>query len=371
MVRARVLILGGGVGGTLAANRLARTCPGADITLADSHGDHIFQPGILKVPFGADPSSLSRPLEDLLRPEIRLIVARAQVVDPERREVRFESGRVEPWDWLLVAPGARLDHSAFPGAKDVAHHFHCRRGAIRLREALDAFRGGRIVVGAASLPMKCPPAPAEFALRLDRLLRSRGLRRRTLLTYAYPAADVLPGANESAMMRPLLEERGIRIEAAFTEPRIDPARRVLESHGRELPFDLAVYTPPHTSATFVKSLPWIDPEGWIRTDARTLRVADRVYAVGDATNLPRPKYGAATHFQALAAAANIAAEIEGGAPSGRYDGRVLTFVATGRGKASRLEQSYLETESAKPPSILSWLQLAAFARFYFRFLRSA
>jgi sulfide:quinone oxidoreductase len=367
---ARVVVLGNGVGGTIVANRLARR-RGVDVSVFGSHGDHLFQPGFISVPFGGWIPPLACDERSLLRTNVAFHVDRASRIDVSARCVHFESGRRADFDWLVIATGSRMDHGRIPGARDASHHFHCRNAAARLARVLEEFRGGRIVVGAASLPYKCPPSTVEFTLLLDEWLRARGMRAATALTYVYPHAEVLPMEAIARLARPLLEERGVEIRTGFVADRIEANARTIHSNGTSVPFDLLVLVPPHIGAPVVKASGLAEGDGWLPTDAATLRVTDRVYALGDATNLPRPKSGAAAHYQAATVVANVLAEIDGRAPSSRYDGRVMCFLETAGRRASAVESTYERPAEARAPSRFAWLKKRMFSRFYFPLIRRA
>ncbi len=367
---ARVVVLGNGVGGTIVANRLARRRD-MDVTVFGSHGDHLFQPGFVSVPFGGWTPPLACDERSLLRRSVKFVVDRASRIDPAARCVHFESGRRADYDWLVVATGSRMDHDRIPGARDASHHFHCRNAAVRLSQTLAEFRGGRIVVGAASLPYKCPPSTIEFALLLDEWLRGRGLRAATTLTYVYPHADVLPMESIARLARPLLEERGVEIRTGFRTERIDARARTIHSNGTSVPFDLLVLVPPHIGAPVVKASGLAEGDGWLPTDPSTLRVTDRVYALGDATNLPRPKSGAAAHYQAATVVANVLAEAGGQRPTATYDGRVACFLETAGRRASAIEFTYARPPEPVAPSRMAWWRKRLFSRFYFTLIRRA
>lgn len=367
----KIVILGGGVAGTRVANRLLKARRDLDVTVVDSHGDHLFQPAILYVPFRGEDTSLVRDERALLRPGVRLLVERVLAVEPDAQRVRFESGVSLDYDWLVIATGSQLTHDTLPGGREANLHFHCRTGALRLHEALSSFRGGDIVVGAASLPYKCPPSPVEFTFLLDDWLREKGLREATRITYAYPLPDIQPLAPVSKGVRPLFEERGVAIETSFTSPAIDPARRTVTGGGRTLPFDLLVMVPPHAAAPYLRGADLAEPGGWVKTDPRTLRVRDRVYALGDTTNLARPKSGSVAHFQADVVAANLLAEIAGGDPETQYDGRAVCFLETGGGRAMMIDFAYDRAPVWQAPDRRTFWKKSIFRKFYFQFARRA
>ncbi len=366
---ARVVILGGGVGGTMVANRLLKLRRDLDVTVVDSHGDHLFQPALLYVPLLGDDPNLAQDSKKLLRPGVKLVVDRVLAVEPDARQVRLEQGGAMPYDWLVIATGSQLRHDGLPGGREANLHFHCHRGAVRLHEALTSFRGGNIVIGAASLPYKCPPSPLEFTFLLDEWLRARGLRERTNLSYVYPLPDIQPLAPVAKAARPMLEERGISIHTSFVSPSIDVEKRTLSSNGTSLPFDLLVLVPPHGTAPFLRESELAEPGGWVKTDPKTLRARERIYALGDTTNLSRPKSGSVAHFQSEVVAENLLAEIDGKEPEANYDGHVMCFLETGGGRATIVDFTYDRPPVWRAPDRRTYWKKALFRAFYFRFVR--
>src|SRR4051812_40210428 len=177
----RIVILGGGVGGTLTANLLARRLRGelkagcATITVVDSTGEHLYQPGFMYIAMGGERAArLHRPERGLLDSRVSLVVGTVLSVDEAARIVELDDGTRLHWDHLVVATGSRIVPEAIEHFATDAHHFYTAEAAAELRAALDAFTGGRIVVGIAGMPYKCPPAPLEVTFLIESELRERG-----------------------------------------------------------------------------------------------------------------------------------------------------------------------------------------------------
>jgi sulfide:quinone oxidoreductase len=175
----RVLILGGGVGGTIVANRLARRIgrrPEVEITVVDQTGQHVYQPGFMYITFGGERATrLERPERSLLDERVRVVIGEVARVDEVERTVHLTDGAVLDYDYLVLATGSRIVPEEIPHFAEEAHHFYTAEAATRLRQALDAFSGGRIVVAIAGMPYKCPPAPLEVSFLIEAELRQRGL----------------------------------------------------------------------------------------------------------------------------------------------------------------------------------------------------
>jgi sulfide:quinone oxidoreductase len=357
----RVLVLGGGVGGTLAANLVSRKlrkaidAGEASVTVVDETGAHVYQPGFMYIAMGGERAErLQRPERSLLDERVELVVGRSTAIDEARRVVQLEDGTELAWDRLVLATGARILPEAIEHFDTQAHHFYSAGAAERLRRALDAFEGGRIVIGIAGMPYKCPPAPLEVAFLIEAELRQRGLREKSELHYCSPIGRAFTIESVSEMATPILEQKDIELHTFFNVEAIDPERKVILSlEGEELPYDLLILVPPHKGAQVVMDSGLAPaPGGWLPTDPKTLNVGGRanVWALGDATDLPLSKAGSTAHFEAPVVAERVAASVLGREPKGKeaiYTGRVMCFFEIGDGKGTLLRFDY--DHPPKPP----------------------
>jgi sulfide:quinone oxidoreductase len=356
-VPARVLVLGGGVGGTLAANLLSKELGREGrVTVVDPTGMHHYQPGYLYVALGqANGRWLARDERSLLRKDVDLVVERAVRIHPEAHTVQLERGGSLDWDYLVISTGARLVHDAIPGLVEGAHGFYSIEDAQRLREALRGFRGGRVLVGVAGIPYKCPPAPVEFVFLLDEYLRRKGLRERSEITLLSPLNRAFTIESASRVIQPILERRGIGLSTFFNVEEVDPASHTVSSlEGEKDEYDLLVLVPPHKGQQVVIDSNLGDPSGWLPTDRHTLQVAETegIFAMGDATNLPISKSGSTAHFEAPVVASRIASLVRGTAPKTNYGGRVMCFLETGNRKATVLRFDYEHPPAPPQPNAL-------------------
>lgn len=368
---ARIVILGGGVGGTLTANLLARHLhpDDAEIIVADRTGKHVYQPGWLYLPFGKEhPENLIRDERGLLDRHARLVRKEFTHIDPERRRLVAEDGEALDYDFLVIATGSRNVPECVPGLAEAAHHFYAAEAALALGAALNACDGGRIVVGIGGLPYRCPPAPVEFLFLLDDLLRKQGKRDRVELLYTYPIGRVFTIEPVADFLVPLFAERDIVTETFFNLETVDPAARQITSlEGTTLDYDLLVMVPPHAGAAIIGASGLGDEQGWVPTDRHTLAVQgqERMYAIGDATNLPVSKSGSAAHFQAKAVAERIASEVTGKpCDDGHYNGHVMCFIETGREQATTINFDYDRPPQPPHPSRIYHYEKMVFNRAY-------
>ena len=349
-----VLILGGGTGGTITANRLRRMLPpSVDITVIDSSDTHVYQPGLLFVPFGlADPDELMRPLDRQLHRGIEYVRGTVDAVDTARKQVRLAGGRTAVYDVLVVATGARLmpeETEGLSGARweKNVFTFYSIDGARALAPALAEFTGGSLVVNVVDMPIKCPVAPLEFCFLADWFFREKGIRDDVELTLVTPLDGAFTKPVASRRLGELLESKGIKVVTEFNTGSVDRHAGKLTSYdGREVSFDLAVVVPLHGGAAFVGRSPGLGDElGFIPTDQHTLqsRIAPEIFAIGDAAGLPVSKAGSVTHFEGEVLSENIRRFLAGESLDASYDGHANCFIETGFGKAVLIDFNY-ETE---------------------------
>jgi len=252
---AKIVVIGGGVGGTLTANLLSKELRrDAHVTVVDPTGMHVYQPGFLYIALGeANGRWLARDERQLLRKDVSLVVEAAAKVHTEASVVHLARGGTIPYDYLVLAAGARLVPEQVPGMLEGAYDFYSLDGALRLREALRSFDGGRILVGVAGIPYKCPPAPVEFTLMLEEYLRKRGIRDRSHVTLLSPLNRAFTIESASKVVQPIMERRGIELATFFNVESVDPAAHIVESlEGEKAEYDLLVLVPPHRGQRFVE-----------------------------------------------------------------------------------------------------------------------
>jgi sulfide:quinone oxidoreductase len=357
----RILILGGGVGGTLTANllvkKLGRQLRSGEVTITvvDQTGKHTYQPGFIYIALGGERAkNLQRPERSLLDDRVSLVVGDIEKVDEPSQTVHLTSGERVGYDYLVLATGSRIVPEAIVHFDTEADHFYSAEAAARLRQALDTFAGGRIVIGIAGMPYKCPPAPLEVAFLVEAELRHRGLREVSEMHFCSPIGRAFTIESVSEMATPILEQKGIELHTFFNVETIDPERHVVQSlEGEELPYDLLILVPPHKGQQFLMDSGLAPaPGGWLPTDRATLQVGGRsnVFALGDATDLPLSKAGSTAHFEAPVVTERIVAGVEGREPAGKhadYLGKVMCFFEIGDGKGTLLQFDY--DHPPKPP----------------------
>jgi sulfide:quinone oxidoreductase len=342
----RVLILGAGFGGLELATALDDAL-GADVevTLVDKADGFVFGFSKLDVMFGrASADHVVHRYADRVPTGVRFVQTTVRAIDPVTRRVETDAGSLDA-DVLVVALGADLHPEATPGLVEAGHEFYTVGGAFALRDVLDSFAGGHVVVAVTSTPFKCPPAPSETALLVHDHLRSRGLLDVSTVSLVMPlGAPIPPSPSASAALLAEFAERGIAWHPGRLVRAVEPGRAVL-ADGSVMPFDLFLGVPVHRAPAVVEAS-GLTEDGWIPVDPLTLRTRfDDVYAVGDVTSVGTPKAGVFAEGQAAVVAAQVVARVRGAAVGAAYDGHGTCYLEFGDGRVGKVDVTFLSGQA--------------------------
>ncbi len=357
----KVLILGDGDIGTIMANKLRFhvDIKDVEITVVGNSTEHYFKPDGVHISFNMiDYKKSVKPTDFLFNYGVNYIhdeITRINVAD---RSVSTKAGRTLDYDYLIIATGNRFTPEEIPGYEGEAKHFYDLKHALELQQSLKGFKGGKIIIGQASIPIMCPPAPYEFTFLLDEYLRFKGIRDKTEIHYVYPLNRVFTIPNVSDFVAKKFEERGIITHTLFNVDSVDPKNKQLVSlEGENLNYDLLVLVPPHKGQKVMTESGLADNSGYIDVDRNKLNYKDydNVFVIGDATNLPVSKAGATGHFQSVYLANRIASETAGNIYNEVYDGAVACTTVTGYERGVTLYFTYDKPPKAKFDSKTDYL----------------
>ena len=341
----KVVIIGGGTGGIIVANVLSRKAANeANITLLTASDKVFYEPDNLFRLFDKkDMKSQYKLVRKAVSKKVDIEMERVNKIDPEKKEVSTESNKTYPYDYLVIATGAAYDYDRVPGYKETAHNFHDGKATLKLREALQNFEGGNIVMGIADIPFKCPVSPLEFIFMAKAYFKKRKMLEKVKFHITSPLPRVFSIQNVSDQVTKKYEKMDVEIHTFFNTEEIDPKKNIVISmEGDELQYDLLVMVPPHQGQQFLIDSGLSDDEGWIPTDRELLTHEnfDNIWAVGDTTNLPVSKAGAAAHHQAKIIGANIASILKGKEVKKKYEGEVQCFLMTSLNSSVFLDFNY-------------------------------
>ena len=363
----QILIVGGGLAGTIIANGLCRQL-GADlrsgdisITMLGATEQHMYQPGLLYVPFGRiRERDMFRDQTSVLDRRVNFHIDPVTNIDTASNGVTTESGRSFEYDYLVIATGSRLNLDEIPGMREGAEWFYDLEGARSLREKLEDFDGGKIVIN-VNAPHKCPVAPLEITFMLRDYLRGKGLLDKTELTYTYPIGRLHSLEPVGHWAKAEFENSQIKYETFFNANKVEPENKIIHSEEEvSIDYDLLITIPPHNGAQVITDSN-LGAGGWVPTDRNTLNMDgnNNVFVCGDTTNLPISKAGSTAHFEADTIVDNLVSLLTEGRMARTYDGKVFCFIETGMDSGTYVWFNYETPPNPGPPSqMIHWFKLA-------------
>ena len=251
-----------------------------------------------------------------------------------------------------MALGADLDPGATPGLVEAGHEFYTNQGAFAVRDVLERFGGGQVIVGVTSTPFKCPTAPSETALLLHDYLVERGLRRDSTISLVMPlGAPIPPSLPASRALLAAFSERGIAWHPGRLIDKLDPDRKVaVFNDGTEMPFDLFLGVPRHKVPPVVEKS-GLAVDGWVPVNPLTLETEfPDVYALGDVASVGTPKAGVFSEGQALVVGSQIISRLRGTPGAVTYDGHGTCYLEFGHNLVGRVNVTF---PPARLPSVIS------------------
>ncbi len=349
----RVLVLGGGFGGIATAVALrSHLEPADEVVLVERRPSFVM--GLRKNWGLVGASTLAdgeRPLAALGERGIEVVTGTIDAIRADAREAQVD-GRTITADALVVALGAERDPGRVPGFREHAIDVYDEAANERGAAAIDAFTGGRVMIGIFGVPYPCPPGPYELALLLSERLAARGVPGGIFVFT--PQAGSLPVLGDAgcAAFDGRLANEGITLRPKTNATAVESGAVVAAD--TRIPFDLLLGVPPHRVPEVVSAAGLADPGAWVKVDPQTLETRyPGVYAIGDVTaiplasGMPLPKAGVFAHAQGDVAAARIADQLAGRTPTATFDGHGMCFLETGHGRATMVRGNFY----ASPPDV--------------------
>ena len=274
----RLLILGAGTAGTMAANKLRPQLPRDEwnVTIVDQSDTHYYQPGYLFIPFGIyRPDEVTKPTKRFIPSGVDLVQAEIDRVVADENKVLLTDGKELPYDYLIIATGTTPRPDETPGMADdlggSVHEFYTYKGATALAEKLRTWEGGKLVVHVTEMPIKCPVAPLEFTFLADAFFTEQGIRDNVDITYVTPLEGAFTKPVASKYLGDMLDTRQVHLEPDFMIESIDAEGKKLVSFDeREIPYDLLVTIPLNMGADYIARSDLGDDLNYVPVDQHTL-----------------------------------------------------------------------------------------------------
>ncbi len=355
----RVLIIGGGTAGITVAARLKRAGV-TDVAILEPSETHWYQPLWTLVGAGmVDLDMTKRPESRVMIPDVHWIREKAQTIDPESHTVTTDQGQTIGYEFLVVAPGIQIDWDKIPGLRealetDFVASVYSPKLAPRMARMVENFEGGNAIFTSPGTPIKCGGAPQKIMYLTADTLRKKGLLDKSHITFANAGKVIFGVEPFKTQLQGIVDDYGIdaRHRHDLCEVRPDTREAVFrvtdpeteEVHTETLPYDLLHVAPPMSAPDFIKESPLAEdgPYGFVDVDKTTLqhvRYPD-VFALGDATNTPNAKTGAAVRAQAPVLVENLLKAMDEKELSGSYDGYGSCPLLTARNRMLLAEFDY-------------------------------
>lgn len=344
---ARIVIVGGGFGGSACALRLKHADPSLDVALVDRDARYVTCPMSNEVVVGARSiDSLTLTREGLRRAGVRFVRARATALDADARSIRLDDGSRLPYDRCVVAPGIRFLWSTPEGydeaaAEEMPHAWEGGTQTTRLAERLRTMQdGGVFAISVPSGLMRCPPAPYERASLVAEYLARHKPRSKVLIFDAsnrFPRQEAFTTAWD-ALYRGRIE--WIPVTEGGAVERVDVRTNTLHTSSGAHRVALANVIPPQAPGQFALDAGLASGHGWCPVDPTTFASTrvPHVHVIGDACIADAmPKAASAALSQARQCADAIVANLAGREPPApALDSVCYSALALDRALAIRL-----------------------------------
>lgn len=353
-----VLIAGGGAGGLTVASRLRKLKKDLSIAIVEPSDKHFYQPLWTLVGGGVmSREKTKRNQADLIPKGVIWIKDSISGFDPREKTVALKSGTSVSYEFLVVALGLQVDWNKIKGLiETIGKNGVCSNYSFDTVpytwSAISEFQGGKALFTFPNTPVKCGGAPQKIMYLAEDYFRKNGLREKSEVSFFSAGANIFAVPKYAKALEGVIEKRGIKTHYKMNLVAVDGAKKeatfeVLGPNGptgekRVEKFDMIHVTPPMSAPDVVKSSALAGPAGWVEVDKHTLQHTrfTNVFALGDVSNLPTSKTGAAIRKQAPVLIENLLAVREGKSPSAKYNGYTSCPLVTGYGKLILAEFDY-------------------------------
>ncbi len=350
----QIVIVGGGTGGIAVASHLLKELENPDIAVIEPSDTHYYQPGWTFVGGGiVDASRTARPMSKVIPKGVQWIQDSVATLDPANNTLKTEGGKEIGYEFLVMAPGIKIDWEAIPGLKEslgkngVVSNYDYRVAPLTW-ETIKSFQGGTALFTQPKPPFKCPGAAQKIMYLADEAFRKSKVRDKTDIRFYSAAPGIFPVKKFAAPLNEVIARKGLDIhyQSNLVELRPDDKEAVFENmtngERETVKYDMIHVTPPMCAPDFVKNSPLGDDAGWVDVDMYTLRHKKfgNVFGLGDCTNTPNSKTAAAIRGQAPVLVSNLVTAMSGQEGKAAYDGYASCPLVTGYGKLVLAEFDY-------------------------------
>jgi sulfide:quinone oxidoreductase len=356
--RYQILIVGGGNAGISVAARLLRKNRKLDITIIEPSEKHYYQPAWTLVGGG------TYDIKDTIRDEAAVIPPGAVWIrdavisfQPEQNSLTTSKGDHYSYDYLVVAPGIKLDWGKVKGLKETLGKNHVTSNysvdyAPYTFECIKAMQPGMTAVFTSpSTALKCGGAPQKITYLAADYFRKHGMLGKVKVDFSTAGKVVFGIKKYAVQLQKVVDKLQVQMNYRHDLVAVDGAAKtatfkVMDEKGNSAEFtkhfDMLHVTPPQSAPDFVASSPLANENGWVDVDKYTLRHNryPNIFGIGDASSTPNGKTGAAIRKQAPVLVQNLLSLIAGREMKANYNGYSSCPIVVGYGKLILAEFDY-------------------------------
>ena len=382
----QILIIGGGTAGIMAAAQLKRKNSNLDIGLIEPSDKHYYQPAWTLV--GAHSYNFNdtvKPMVSLIPKGVDWLKKYADKFEPEKNMVITKDGNEFTYDYLVVVPGLKMAPELVEGLSEAME-----KGVVcsnytnpeHTWETLKNFKGGTALFTQPATPIKCAGAPQKIMYLADDYFRKSGVKGKTDIVFALPAPVIFGVKIIADTLMNVVDRKDINVRFFHNLVKVDADKRIawyeivkdIKAGGcvtladgdeskldREIQynykdvkvtkdgdrygihFDMMHLAPPQSAPDFIRNSPLSDQTGWVTVNPKTTQHTKypNIFSVGDVSNLPTSKTGAAIRKQVPVTVENILKMINSHSLADKtYNGYTSCPLITGYGKMVLAEFDY-------------------------------
>jgi len=322
--------------------------------LLDPQTKHYYQPLWTLVGGGVvSKETTERSQQSLIPKGADWIQEAVEEFNPEVNRFVTKEGTIIQYEILVVAAGIQVDWERIKGLKEcIGRDGVCSNYDYRYVDStwksIRQFRGGNAIFTQPNSPIKCGGAPQKIMYLADDAFRQAGIRNKTNIIFASGNASIFAVPKYAAALNRVIERKDIATKYQLDLISIDSVRKeavfehVVTKDRETLRYDMIHVVPPMSSPDFIRNSPLAGAAGWAEVDKHTLQHVrfKNVFALGDCSNLPTSKTGAAIRKQAPVAVQNIISLLAGQPLAARYDGYTSCPLVTGYNRLILAEFDY-------------------------------
>lgn len=356
-MKRRIVIVGGGAAGLAAAASLLKRKRDLDIAVIEPKEEHWYQPGWTMVGGGVFDYGVTVRPQSMVTPKgVTWICKAVKAFEPETNAVVLDDGVRVEYDFLIAAPGIKLNFAAVKGLEEtlgkngVTSNYQPGLAPLTWR-LVQEMKRGKAIFTQPPPPFKCAGAPQKAMYLSCSQWRRAGVLKDIEVSFCTAAPALFGVADYVPALMDYVKSYGVKLNLGSTLVAVDGAAKMAtfrekDASGADVEivrdFDFLHVTPPQVAADVVRGSPLADAAGWIDVDQATLRHKKyaNVFALGDACNAPNAKTAAAARKQAPIVAENLLAAMAGAPAPFVYDGYGSCPLTVERGKIVLAEFGY-------------------------------